>query len=303
MKCVVFSEDVKSALELIGAAKHLGGDEIVAVQFDAEEAQTVAKAGISAVIVANVPDGSLKESAAKIVADEAAKADSCTVLLSASRRMVNAAAIVAGELGCAAIVDAKTIDAGEASHIKFGGKTIVAEKATGNYSVFVMAPGAAEAASADSDACPISQVDAPALTGARIVERREKETSSVDLTAAKRIVSIGRGVSTREGFDLCVALQKAIAAEMGCTRPVTETDEPLMPRETYIGASGVTVKPELFVSIAASGQAQHTMGMYESGKVVAIDKNKDALFFNSCDYGIVGDYAEIVPAITKALEG
>lgn len=80
-------------------------------------------------------------------------------------------------------------------------------------------------------------------------------------------------------------------------------DEPLMPRETYIGASGVAVKPELFIGVATSGQAQHTLGMYESGKVVVIDKNKDALFFNSCDYGIVGDYAEIVPAITKALEG
>ena len=303
MKCVVFSEDAKSALELIGAAKQLGADEIVAVQFDAEAAQVVARAGVSAVIIANVPDGSLKECAAKVVADEAVKADSCAVLVGATRRMVNAAAIVAEQLGCAAIVDVKTLAGGEASHIKFGGKAIVTEKPSGGHAVFVMAPGAAEAARADGEACPISQVDAPASRGARVAGRREKDASSVDLTAAKRIVSIGRGVGTREGFDLCVALQKALSAEMGCTRPVTETDEPLMPRETYIGASGVAVKPELFIGVATSGQAQHTMGMYESGKVVVIDKNKDALFFNSCDYGIVGDYAEIVPAITKALEG
>lgn len=303
MKCVVFSEDAKSALELVGAARQFGGDEIVAVQFDAKEAQIVAQAGISAVVVANVPDGSLKEDAAKIVADEAAKADSCAVFVSASRRMVNAAAVVAAQLGCAAIVDVKALADGEASHIKFGGKAVVAEKPIGNYSVFVMSPGAAESARADCEACSISQVAVPASQGARVVERREKDVSAVDLTAAKRIVSIGRGVSTREGFDLCVGLQKALAAEMGCTRPVTETDEPLMPRETYIGASGVTVKPELFIGIATSGQAQHTMGMYESGKVVVIDRNKDALFFNSCDYGIVGDYIEIVPAITRALEG
>lgn len=301
MKCVVFSEDARSALELVSVAKHLGADDIVAVQFDAESAEVVAKSGVDGVVVAKVAAGALRESAASVVAAEARKAESAVVLVSASRRMVNAAAIVAGELGTVPIVDVKAIADGAASHIKFGGKAIVSEKPVGDYVVLVVASGTFEAAAADGAPCAISGVDAPGIHGAHVVERREKTASSVDLTAAKRIVCIGRGVDTREGFDLCVDLKKAIGAEMGCTRPVAETNEPLMPRETYIGASGVTVKPELFIGVAASGQAQHTMGMYESGTVVVIDKNKDALFFNSCDYGIVGDYAEIVPAITKAL--
>ena len=133
------------------------------------------------------------------------------------------------------------------------------------------------------------------------MENRKKTSESVDLTAAKAIVCLGRGVADEDGFEMCKGLASAIGAELGCTRPVTETEKPLMPRSAYIGSSGNTVKPGLFVSVTASGQTQFVMGMYESGKIVAVNKDPNALIFRQCDYGIVGDYTEIVPAITKAL--
>ena len=301
MKYIVVSESARSAQELVAAAKAQGATEVVAVQFSEEDAATVARTGADRVVVAEVEEGGLKESAYSIAVAEAEKAGAAVVLLSTSRRMVNASALVAQALGTAPVVDVKSLDGGAASHIKYGGKIVVADRPAGAYAVFVVSSGSYEPAPADGEPCPVEHVSVAAIPGARVAGRKEKEASSVDLTAAKTIVCVGRGVNTREGFELCRDLQRAVRGEMGCTRPVTETADPFMPRETYIGASGVCVKPDLFISVAASGQTQHTMGMYESGRVVVIDKNKDALFFNACDYGIVGDYKDIVPAITAAL--
>lgn len=302
MKFVVVSEDAKSARELISAARANGADEIVVVQCDAAQAAEVAKAAADKVVVANLAVGAMKEAVVSVVIDEARAADAAVVLVGPSRRMVNASAAIAHALDTAPIVDVKKMDDGVASHIKFGGKVVVSEKPVGSYAVYVVPAGSFEAAAADGEACPVEEVEVAAQEGVRVVAKKTKEVSSVDLTAAKRIVCIGRGVNTAEGFEACAELQRAIGGEMGCTRPVTETADPLMPRDTYIGASGLFVKPELFIGIASSGQTQHTMGMYESGTVVVIDKNKDALFFNQCDYGIVGDYQDIVPALVRAME-
>lgn len=303
MKYILLSENARGALELASAAKSQGADEIVAVLADPAEgeAETVAKSGVDKVIVANPVAGALKERAASVVLDEAAGQNAVAVLVAPSRRMVSAAGRLAAALGTAPIVDANALDGCVAKRMMFGGKALVGEKPSGN-AVVVMAGGAYDPAATDGEAVAIETVTVEACPGVRAREVRPKQHDSVDLAAAKRIVSIGRGVNCADGFDECKALAGALRAEMGCTRPVTETENPLMPRETYIGASGVSCKPDLFVSVAASGQTQHTMGMYESGVVVAIDKNKDALIFDHADYGLVGDYREIVPALTAALE-
>lgn len=301
MKYIVVAEDTRSARELVGAARAQGADDIVAVVCSAEEAQGVADAGVAQLIAAQFDDGALKEAVADVVIPLALDAGEAAILTSTSRRMINAAAVIAHALGTAPIVDVSSIEGGVASHIKFGGKLIVGERALGNYAVYAVSPGCFEPAQATGPLCPVETMSVSGSGCARVVERKAKEAQSVDLTAAKTIVCVGRGVATREGFDLCGDLKQALGGELGCTRPVTETADPFMPRETYIGASGIAVRPDLFVGVAISGQTQHTMGMYESGTVVVIDKNKDAPFFNMCDFGVVGDYLEVVPALTKTL--
>lgn len=74
-----------------------------------------------------------------------------------------------------------------------------------------------------------------------------------------------------------------------------------MAGEPYIGASGINVKPDLFVGIGISGQTQHFIGMGGSKRIVVINKDANASFFNRCDYGIVGDMNEVVSAIINAL--
>jgi electron transfer flavoprotein alpha subunit len=302
MKTFVVSETSNSARELIAAAQAQGSEEIIAVTFGQEMAMDIAKRGATLVIAANLSTEACKEDVADMIIEYAKGAREALVLTSSTRRMVNAAAQIAQGLGTAPLVDVKQLSGGVAKHASFGGKIILGEKAQGPYTVAVMQSGAFEPISEELPACPIEQREVSARGGLRVIERGKKEAETVDLTAARAIVCVGRGVNSVEGFELCVELKDALGAELGCTRPVTETENPLMPRERYIGASGVVCKPELYVGVAASGQTQHTMGMYESGVVVVIDKNPEAPFFEQSDYGMVGDYREILPALTQALE-
>ena len=303
MKHIIVSESLRGAQELVTAARENGATDVVAVVFSAEDAGSIARCGVDRVVVADLSAGARKEAAAVFVADEAKAAGEAALLFSSSRRMVNMAATVSAMLGGAPIVDVKELGASAAKHMMYGGKVVVSERSLSPWTVLVMQSAAYEPALEVADACPVVHVSIEAEQGVRVLELKAKSGDSVDLTAAKTVVCIGRGVNNREGFEKCVALKEALGGEMACTRPVTEMEDAFMPRDSYIGASGLIIKPALYVGVAVSGQTQHTMGMYESGKVVVIDKNENSAFFQQCDYGIVGDYHDIVPAITNALVG
>lgn len=132
------------------------------------------------------------------------------------------------------------------------------------------------------------------LLESKIIEK------SVDLTSAKKIVSVGRGIDKEENIEIIEKLAKAIGAEMGCSRPISE-DFKWLPVERQVGLTGETVKPDLYMAIGISGQVQHVVGMRDSKIVIAINNNKNAPIFEFCDYGIVGDLFEIVPILTEKI--
>lgn len=121
-----------------------------------------------------------------------------------------------------------------------------------------------------------------------------------DITAADKIVCIGRGLSGKEDVQMAEKLAQGLGAQMACTRSVAE-DYHWLPTERYIGLSGAKVKPQLYLSIGVSGQVQHVAGMRGAKIIAAIDKNENAPIFSAADYGIVGDLHEIVPLLLKAL--
>jgi electron transfer flavoprotein alpha subunit len=124
--------------------------------------------------------------------------------------------------------------------------------------------------------------------------------SSVDLTQAPVIVSIGRGIKAPENIPQAEALAKAIGGEMAASRPIC--DEGWLPMERQIGSSGQTVAPKLYLALGISGAIQHLVGMKGAQTIVAINKDPDAPIFEVADFGIVGDLFEIVPALMAALE-
>ncbi|MGH9257469.1 MAG: electron transfer flavoprotein subunit alpha/FixB family protein [Vicinamibacterales bacterium] len=123
---------------------------------------------------------------------------------------------------------------------------------------------------------------------------------AVDLSQAARIVSVGRGIKSKEHLPLAESLAKAIGAELAASRPIC--DSGWLPMERQIGSSGQTVAPKLYIALGISGAIQHLVGMKGSRTIVAINKDADAPIFEVADYGIVGDLFEIVPAMVAELE-
>jgi electron transfer flavoprotein alpha subunit len=125
-------------------------------------------------------------------------------------------------------------------------------------------------------------------------------SQSVDLTAAQRIVSVGRGIKEESNLDLVRKLAEALGAELAASRPIC--DSGWLPLDRQVGSSGQTVSPKLYVAVGISGAIQHLVGMKGSQCIVAINKDPEAPIFEVADYGIVGDLFEVVPAMIAALK-
>lgn len=129
---------------------------------------------------------------------------------------------------------------------------------------------------------------------------RKKESATVDLRAAKIIVSAGRGVKKKDDLAIIEALAKTLGGTMGCSRPLS-SDLGWLPEEYHIGLTGINVKPDLYLAVGISGQLQHIAGIKDSKVIAAINTDKEAPIFQAADYGIVGDLYQVVPALQKVL--
>ncbi len=133
----------------------------------------------------------------------------------------------------------------------------------------------------------------------RTVETVQAAKGKVDLTRAEIIVGVGRGIRKPENLQIMRELADVLRAEIGASRPVVDND--WLERERQVGSSGQTVTPKLYIACGISGAIQHLVGMKNSGCIVAINTDANAPIFNVATYGIVGDLAEIVPALTKKI--
>lgn len=157
----------------------------------------------------------------------------------------------------------------------------------------------AEEAAADAAGSPIDRVDVAsaafiAKTGETVIEAAGEET-------AERVVGLGFGARGAQAFAAGHELAKALGAEIGASMVMVDNTT-LMPGKRYIGLSGITISPRLYVACGISGAAQHLIGMRNAGCVVVINADPEAKFFNHADYGIVGKIEDVAPAIIRALE-
>jgi rubredoxin len=117
---------------------------------------------------------------------------------------------------------------------------------------------------------------------------------------AERAVAVGMGIIVKDNMPMIEELAKSAGAALACSRPASERLQ-VLPRDRFVGMSGVKFLGTLYIACGISGAAQHLRGISKAHTVVAINKNPKAPIFQNCDYGIVGDMNVIIPLLTAKL--
>ncbi len=143
--------------------------------------------------------------------------------------------------------------------------------------------------------------DFSAVKGSIVVkERKTRTAATAPLPEAELVVSAGRGLKAPENWGIVEDLATSLGATTACSRPVA--DMHWRPHHEHVGQTGVAIRPNLYIAIGISGAIQHLAGVNGSKTIVVINTDKEAPFFKSADYGVVGDAFDVVPRLTEAIK-
>ncbi|WP_213134896.1 electron transfer flavoprotein subunit alpha [Citrobacter sp. FP75] len=301
----VFSDNAERYAELMTGAR-LWGEQVHIIVQDSEQASQVLPLGADSVIVLEQFSGlqrieNYAETFAALMQQHVG-----LLLMPATKRAKSLGARLSIQLNAAMVNDATSVnlDSGAlfAEHRMYGGLAFGKEKLNSALAIITLATGGLEPVEANpAHTCPVTS--APYIAPRHEImcqERRAKSLSSVDLSKARRVVGVGRGLVAQDDLEMVHKLAAVLDAEVGCSRPIAE-GENWMERERYIGVSGVLLKSDLYLTLGISGQIQHMVGGNGAKTIVAINKDKKAPIFNYADYGLVGDMYKVVPALIEQL--
>lgn len=186
----------------------------------------------------------------------------------------------------------------------FGGKVNVKATARKAETYIVTIRQAAFTATKPSTPANGQLVEAPSLLTGEVAEKRFIQyvlppPGGVDITAAEKLVGIGRGIKDVANLPIVEDLAKALGGVLSCSRPIV--DKGWLPSDRQVGTSGKTVKPKLYLAMGISGAFQHILGMKSSDLIIAVNKDPKAPIFSFADYGVVEDLFKIVPPLKNKI--
>ncbi|HOV80993.1 MAG TPA: electron transfer flavoprotein subunit alpha/FixB family protein [Bacillota bacterium] len=306
----IFAENREQTLELLNAGRSLAGGlgaKVAAFALDGKLAEEYINHGADEVLVLpSLAEDQPLESYVSVIAEEARREKPDIFLIGGTQRGKEMAARIAARLntglcsGCTALrLDEKKQLVME--RMLFGGAAVQTVVCTTRPQMAAVPPRTFEQASpAKGREGKVRELPPVPGTPVTVVKRTPKVRESVDVTEAKIVVCVGRGVEKKEDIALARELAQVLGGEVGCSRPVAEELQ-WLPEDVYIGISGKKIKPELYIGVGVAGQIQHVTGMRDSKVVLAINRDENAPIFDAADYGIVGDLYDAVPKLIKEL--
>jgi electron transfer flavoprotein alpha subunit len=147
----------------------------------------------------------------------------------------------------------------------------------------------------------VRELPSPSPSPIKVIERKVKEKEVKDISEARVVVCVGRGIEKEEDLAIARQLAEVMGGSIACTRPIAE-ELHWLPEDLCIGLSGVQVKPDLYLGIGVSGQVQHITGIRNAKVIAAVNKDENAPIFKAADLGIVGDLYDVMPKLISELK-
>lgn len=305
----------KASLEATNYATHIAGQmgtSATAIAFNAEAAQLeeVGKAGAKKIL--SVKGDKFKDNDAVYLAaaiEQAAKAEGAKVIVTSfDVTGKSLAPRLSGKLKAGLVAGAVDYPSINGNNLEVK-KNVFSGKATAIYSInsevkiISLMPNTFPVKLSDNKAEVADFNVDLGNVNSRITVKETKSTDTAGMTPlpeAELVVSAGRGMKGPENWKMVEDLANAIGATTACSRPVA--DMHWRPHHEHVGQTGIAIRPNLYIAIGISGAIQHLAGVNGSKTIVVINTDKEAPFFKSADYGIVGDAFEIVPKLTEAIK-
>lgn len=291
-----------ATLNTVAAAQAIGGDIHVLVAGSGCGAIGEAAAkieGVSKVLVADdaAYANQLPENVAPLIADLAKNYSH--VLAAATTSGKNFLPRVAAQLDVDQISEIIAVESPDTfKRPIYAGNAIATVQSSAAIKVITVRTTGFDPVNAEGGSASVEQISGTGDKGiSAFVGEELAKSDRPELTAAKIVVSGGRGMGNGDNFKHLYSLADKLGAAVGASRAAV--DAGFVPNDMQVGQTGKIVAPQLYIAVGISGAIQHLAGMKDSKVIVAINKDEEAPIFQVADYGLVGDLFEIVPELEK----